>query len=127
MGARRLLAALPVLFGCASLLSGPDQEIHVTSEPSGAAFRFAPTGVTGITPTYVVLPKNTSHQAVFTLECHFDRRANVPRSIGPWILGNVVTGGLGLLIDFTTGSVWKLPYEVVGYMQPIPGCVAEGN
>lgn len=120
-----LLVATLAIGGCATWMGGPDETIYVTSKPNHAYVVFQPTGFTLITPGFVRLPKNTAHQAVFSAPCHIDRREIIKRTVSPWIMGNVVTGGLGLLIDFVSSSGWNLPDELSTVLQPIPGCVVE--
>jgi hypothetical protein len=114
-----------LMVGCATMAHGPEQGVWIKSEPPGARVRVIPTGFEGITPVWIMLPRSTSHQAVLSLVCHEERRVQVDRRLSIMVLGNVFTGGLGLLIDFVTGGAWNLkPDEFRADMGPrTPGCI----
>jgi hypothetical protein len=119
IGTRFVLAAAVLLSGgCASIVSGRKATVAIDSYPSNAhVVVHDKTGreVASVnTPGVVSLNRNgrwflPAHYTA-TIEAPGYQTAEVPirSTINPWILGNVVVGGVpGLIVDDATGACWK--------------------
>lgn len=124
-GQRRRLLSLFVLAlgalssaGCATIVSGSKQNIRFESVPQGAQVSVA--GQMGTTPTDMKLPRKTNHDAEVSYPGYLPAKVQLVRTTNPWVLGNVLIGGLvGLLVDLVSGAFYKLEPERV-YVQLTP-------
>ncbi len=112
---RPLSAALGIalLSGCASIIHGSSQEIALQSNPSGAAV--AVNGVRNAqTPATLSLPRKSAHSLEVTLDGYRPFQIQLQRSTSGWVWGNIAFGGLiGLVVDASTGAMYKLTPEQV--------------
>ena len=93
--------------GCATIVQGRTQGIAVASTPSAATVKVD--GLEATTPGNVELRRNRDYTMVFTKAGFPDRDVKLESGPSPWLLGNIVFGGLiGLIIDFATGGAFKL-------------------
>jgi hypothetical protein len=110
--------------GCASIASGPTQQIKVESNPPGAkiivaekirekgAAKDAPMIFVkkedaGVTPATVVIRRRAG---AILIEKEGYETAEVPlhQTMNPWVLGNVAMGSLlSTSIDSSTGAMYK--------------------
>lgn len=101
-----LIVVLTTFSGCATIIHGNDQKIHVTSNPLGAEVLYHG-AVRGITPTDVTIQRRPLKN-VLTLRKEGYQHAElvVKNSVSLWaLLGNIVFGGVpGWVIDAATGS-----------------------
>jgi len=113
-----LFGALTMLTGCASIINGRQAEVAFDSHPSNAQVVIrdkAGREVAALkTPGVVSLKRNRRFfmpaRYVATVEAPGYQSAQVPlrSTLNPWILGNVVFGGIpGLVVDTATGAAWK--------------------
>ena len=113
-----VLAATTALTGCASIVSGRHADVAIDTYPSNAHVEVRDNSghtVASIeTPGTVSLKRNrrwflpARYTAV--IEAPGYDRACVPirSTVNPWVLGNVVVGGVpGLIVDNATGAVWQ--------------------
>jgi hypothetical protein len=124
------LTALCALSGCASIVSGTRQKIHVFSDPNAALVTVVnkqeETVATTTTPGFVILKRGpgspqyrmTVKKSGYTEEAVLiepDKKGN------PWVFGNIIVGGLlGLAIDSNTGAANHLaPSEVKVHLAPV--------
>jgi hypothetical protein len=111
------VAVLPWLAGCASVMSGRHAEVTINTNPSHAhvvvrdhcgqevASVNTPGRVTLKRKERVIFPARYTA----TIEAPGYHAATIPirSTINPWILGNVIVGGLvGLAVDNVTGAAW---------------------
>lgn len=114
----RILAALLVaalLTGCASIIHGSRQDVRVMSSPSGAVVRVNLNNQATTTPGVLTLNrKEVAYVLTFEKEGYKPVEISLRRTIDGWLFGNILFGGLiGLVIDFASGSSYKLtPDEV---------------
>jgi hypothetical protein len=110
-------AALLTLSGCASIMSGRQAEVAFDSNPSNAQVVIrdqAGREVAALTtPGVVSLKRNRRFfmpaRYNATIDAPGYQPAEVPlrSTLNPWLLGNVVVGGLpGLVVDTATGAAW---------------------
>lgn len=126
MNVRNMFVA-PVLIplaACASIATGTDQPINVSSYPVDGARCVieSPTGekwaVT--TPGAVNVPK-TKHDltATCTKEAEYSGQRVIASEVEPWVFGNIILGGLiGAGIDWATGAIHQYPDSLSINMAP---------
>ena len=107
---------------CATIICGPDQEIHITSTPEGA--RIFVDGVTrGKTPMFTHLLRKRSHTVRIELAGYEEHSVSVSRGLNVWVFGNAIfllAGVLTLLVDIGTGSSGNLtPDHVHAELIPV--------
>ena len=114
----RILAVFLVtalLTGCASIIHGSRQDIRVVSNPSGAIARVNLNNQATTTPGILTLNrKEIGYVLTFEKEGYRSVEVSLRRTVDGWLFGNILFGGLiGIVIDFTSGSAYKLtPDEV---------------
>lgn len=107
-----------MLAGCASVVSGRKMDVALNSNPPGAHVSvFNKKGqrvAAAITPAVVELKRGNGllgpakYTAVIEKPGYRTAKAPLRRSLNPWILGNVVVGGVpGFVIDPVTGAAWN--------------------
>ena len=115
---RPFLAAplLVLLAGCASIVSGTNQDIFFTSEPAGATVTVGP--YSAICPTVMKLKRGKSYVATFKLKGYQTFSIPLGTSFNAWILGNLVFGGIiGVVIDLATGSyLWFDQDHIIAHL-----------
>jgi hypothetical protein len=116
-----VIALLP---GCASIIHGSSQEIALQSNPSGAAV--AVNGVRNAqTPATLSLPRKSAHSLEVTLDGYRPFQIQLQRSTSGWVWGNIAFGGLiGLVVDASTGSMYKLTPDQISAQLQATGSVA---
>jgi hypothetical protein len=124
------VAVLPWFTGCASIMSGRHAELTINSNPHHAHVvvrdRRGQEVAAVSTPGKVTLRRN--ERLIFparytaTIEAPGFHSATIPigSTINPWILGNIIIGGIpGLVVDNATGAAWK-PRDSEIYHQLTP-------
>lgn len=107
----RLLSAIfaPVLGGCAVLINGSHQRIDFESQPPGATVHVG--GETVQTPGSLILPRGDTYQAVFERPGYQPATRTIDRKLSTALVANILTAGLGLIVDFTLGYWLGSPWE----------------
>jgi len=111
-------AAVPLLSGCASIISGRQAQVAIDSYPSNAHVVVHDNDGREVaslnTPGVVTLKRNRRYflpaRYTATIEAPGYAPSVVPirSTVNPWILGNVVIGGIpGLVVDNATGAAWR--------------------
>lgn len=111
--------ALIALAGCASIISGRNQEVSFASNPEGVTV--AVNGrILGKTPLTVNLQKKSGQSLVFSKEGYKTLSMELETSVNGWFWGNIVLGGLiGSTTDGVTGSVYKYaPSQYMVTLEP---------
>ena len=108
-----LLAALPLLTACGTIMHGPRQQIDVQSSPSGAKIEASPAIGTFTTPTTLNLERKNSYVLTFSSPGYTDGKFNINNSIGAGtvIADVLLTGLVGVVVDGMTGSWYGLSPE----------------
>ena len=106
-----VLAVLPILAGCATILHGPNQSVEISSDPPGAKVLVLPEQTTLVTPGTADVSRKRIHTLLFELPCYrpatgyLDRDADETHAV----LLNLILGGIiGISIDYSTGAVFRL-------------------
>lgn len=114
---RTLFVSLVVLLstGCATIMHGTSQDVGLSSTPTNAKV-MVDNHELGKTPTVVKLSRKDNHIVRMELDGYQPFEATITRSTSGWVWGNLVFGGLiGLVVDATSGGLYKLsPEQVAG-------------
>jgi uncharacterized protein YceK len=128
-----VLAACSLLTGCASIISGRNADIAIDSYPSNAHVIIHDSDGRQVaslnTPGVVSLKRNRRYflpaRYTATIEAPGFAPAQVPirSTMNPWIVGNIVIGGIpGLIVDNATGAAWKpIQSEIHSQLAPLVG------
>lgn len=101
-----LITALFLNTGCATIMSGESQDLQVFSEPSGAIVTV--NGEKKLTPNVFFLNRRRGpYKVTFEKPGYRSVTIELKRGTNSWAWGNIVTGGLGLIVDILTGSIRK--------------------
>lgn len=102
------------LAGCGTLMHGSSQLINVASTPSGASISV--NGITNAqTPAILSLSRKSGHAIAISLDGYQPFQMQMQRGTSGWVWGNIIFGGLiGLVVDASTGGMYKLTPEQIG-------------
>lgn len=116
------------LAGCGTIIHGNDQQIGITSTPSGAEVLYDG-AVRGITPCQVSISRRPLKTVlVLQKDGYENEEVTIKAEVSLWaLLGNIVIGGIpGYIIDAATGSFGA--YYTETYAADLsPMGVAEGR
>ena len=113
------VGALIVLAGCATILGGgSSQNVTIQAAPPGATFTIkASSGIqmaAGTLPQTVRLPRKNEYEIDFTAPGYQPRSIALTRGTNGWVFGNLVVGWIvGFIVDFATGSAYKIEPALV--------------
>lgn len=119
-------AALLLLPGCATVVTGTSQTVVVSSNPSGASCTTDHGGAIPSTPGAVSVGKSGSDLTVTCSKPGY-RTASVsaPSSFNSFtfinLTGGLLYGAVAMLVDAATGGNFDYPALVTVNMTPIPG------
>ena len=124
------LAALILVSGCASIISGTTQEVAVNSSPDGATCDITRQGVRlqqVVTPASAMVQRTNRDLLVSCTKPGYQAAtATDPSGVEPWVFGNLLAGGvIGLVVDLSTGAVNKYASPASIVLQPAPPPVAQ--
>ena len=99
--------------GCASIVSGRNQDISVRSNPPGASVEIDGMPM-GKTPVTTEVKRKKRHQIKIEKQGYLEETRTTKKGFNWWFAGNVIFGGIiGIIIDFATGAVYSVsPDEV---------------
>ena len=99
--------------GCASIIHGGHQDIHITSTPTKATVRID--GMKrGQTPIMANLRRGQSHLVDLSLDGYEEHQVMLDSRLSGWIWGNIIFGWVpGFIIDSVTGAAKELHPESV--------------
>lgn len=107
------------LGGCATIAGGgSSQPITLQGTPSEATYTIhSSSGIqmsSGTLPTTVSLPRKNEYQIDVALDGYETQTTSLSRGTNGWVWGNLVFGWIvGFIVDFATGSAYKLQPAVV--------------
>lgn len=117
--------AMAGLAGCASVTSGPNQDVSFDSDPTGA-FCEAYYGeqlafVIGKTPRDASIPKsNRDLTIVCNKDGYAEARYDVPSEFNPAVAGNLILGGLvGVAVDVASGAGTRYESDITVRLTPL--------
>jgi hypothetical protein len=113
-----VVGAALLVSGCASIISGRTATVQIDSVPSNAQVvihdKHGKQVIATTTPASVELRRKDKFiwpaKYTATIEKPGYKTATVPidSKINPWIVGNIVVGGvIGLAVDNATGAAWQ--------------------
>ncbi len=112
--------ALLVATGCATIVHGTNQQVSISSTPSGASVRVNGQYY-GVTPLVLNLRRKEIHIVQMTKEGYQDYEITLERAISAWTVGNAAFGD-GLIfaaLDGMDGAFYRLhPDELVATLSP---------
>lgn len=106
-----LLAVFAV--NCGSIVHQTTQQVHVNSEPPGAAVTVACGDVSNdpklVTPAVVTLHRKPDYCGIkLNKEGYAEKELKFGRQMSGWYLGNILIGGIiGLIVDAANGAMWN--------------------
>ncbi len=109
--------------GCATVVHlGSNEELSVSSEPSGATVVIDGTE-RGVTPLATKVERKKDHAVVLTKEGFEEAQSRVESHISWWVAGNIIVGGLvGILVDVMSGGGYTIdPDKVAVTLKPVEG------
>jgi hypothetical protein len=107
------LATSILLSACGAIMHGSSQQIGISSSPTSA--RVLINGVeSGVTPLVADLKRKGPHVIAVRADGYEPYEIALTRSVSGWVWGNLVFGGLiGLVVDASTGGLYKLSPEQI--------------
>jgi len=106
--------------GCATLMSGVQQKIEVSSSPEGAQV-VCDGGQRTVTPGVILVQKRAHHRLTFSKPGYLPVSVELPRRVQWLVLGDVFFLILpGLVIDFLGGGAFALPEQMKVRLTPAP-------
>lgn len=107
--------ALLTLAACATIMHGTNQDVGISSSPTGA-FVSIDNADKGRTPLITKLSRRDNHVVRIEMAGYAPFEATMTRSVSGWVWGNIAFGGLiGLAVDAVSGGLYKLsPEQVTG-------------
>jgi uncharacterized protein YceK len=133
------LALLLASSGCASVINGRHADVAFNTFPTSAHVTVRDDSGREVaeldTPGVVTLKRSRPYflpaRYTATIEAPGYAPAEVPirSTVNPWILGNVVFGGIpGLVVDSATGAAWRpRRREIVHELAPLHGALPTGS
>ena len=102
-----------ILSGCATIMKGNSQIVQVSSVPDGAQIRINGVAI-GTSPMSVKLDTSQEYDVELELEGYLPYSVKIKKSVSGWVWANILNAGLfGVIIDFSSGAVYKLDKEQV--------------
>ena len=119
----RLVSLVFVCFlttGCATILKGTNQEIPISSDPSGADI-FVDGNLVGTTPADVQIKRKRDHLVEIKKTGYQPKSVPVVKNVGGAVWGNILAGGLiGWGVDAATGAQNNLtPKTIYVRLEPV--------
>ena len=108
-----------MLSGCATIAGGgPNQPVTIQSTPSAANFTIQSSSglqmAQATTPSTVSLPRKNEYQIQITMPGYQPQSTVLTKGTNGWIWGNLFVGWIvGFIVDFATGSAYKLEPSLV--------------
>ena len=108
-----VLIAFAALSNCATVFNDQEPLVGIGSQPAGAEV-YVNGEYVGATPVQVELSVHREHTIVFRKEGFDDRTFRLSNEVGVlWIVLDVVTGLIPLIVDAATGNWLELSDETV--------------
>ena len=103
---------------CATIISTAKQNIQFKSNPSNASI-FIDEVEVGKTPLEKTLSTNREHILEIKLDGYKTYETKLTKTLNGWFFGNILIGGIiGLIIDASTGAMYKLtPSQINAELQ----------
>ena len=111
---------LLLLAGCATIVSGPDQVVRVTSNPPDAMVS-ADGLERGTTPIQICLARDRGHVVAIDLPGYKQYEIPITRTVSGWFFGNLIFAcPLGMIVDAADGAIYALePNPIHVVLEPL--------
>lgn len=121
-----MIAAIPVLAACATIMHGTSQDVGIFSSPTGAQVTVDGAQY-GVTPVDVSLKRNENHTVKIALQGYQPFEMVLTHSVSGWVWVRLLCGDiLGLAVDAITGGLYKLnPAQAMAELHSAEHQVAE--
>lgn len=107
------LASFLLIQACGTIIHGTTQQVGISSSPSSAVVSINGQNV-GETPVIIDLKRKDSHFVKIDLPGYQTYETTLSRKVSGWVWGNIVFGGIiGLVVDASTGGMYKLTPEQI--------------
>lgn len=129
MKLRNAIAAVCLLpaAACATIMQGSKQGVSVSSTPTGASIS-ADGQPMGTTPAVLRLARRDSHVVRLDLEGYQPFEMKLEKKTSGWVWGNIVFGGvIGVVVDGTTGAMFKLSPGTIDASMQTRTAVVDGK
>jgi uncharacterized protein YceK len=108
----RILSLAVLLNGCATIVSGRQQQLALSVNPPGTIVCINGKQA-GTTPMVAKLDRKESYVFLFEHPGYKPAVLAVTQQVNPWIVGNfvplvLIPGPIGLIVDISTGAVHSL-------------------
>ncbi|MEM7166961.1 MAG: hypothetical protein AAF581_15965 [Planctomycetota bacterium] len=98
-----LCLAVPLLNGCATIVTGTRKSVNFVTEPAGATITVQEKQI--VSPASVELRRGRTVTATVSLDGYEDVQFEMKKNFQGWFLGNILIGGLvGMIIDLGSGA-----------------------
>ena len=117
-------AAMMLITGCASVISGTSQNVNVQSIPAGAKATFfnkkGEAVTTQTTPFIAPLQRSETYKLKVELENYEPYNGDLKKGLNGWYLGNFIFGGaVGMLVDMGSGAANSQPATIKIELAPV--------
>lgn len=103
-----VMAAVPFLTGCATVISGSNQKVNVNSIPSGAMAK-VDGNMAAVTPTVFTLERKVDHTVEISKAGYRTATVILRHTINGATAGNIIAPGIiGIGVDALSGAMYKL-------------------
>ncbi len=105
-------------FGCGTILHGSNQQVMLQSEPSGAEI-YSNGALLGRTPMTATFSRGQAQILTFKMAGFGDQSLQIARGVdGAALVGDLLLGVVPIVVDFATGSMYKLsPSQAIVVMR----------
>ena len=108
-----IISIILLVSNCATLFKGTTEEVNLTSEPLKAEV-FVNGQSRGATPIALKLESKKTYSIEFRKEGYKSRTYNIANHVGAgWIILDVLTGLVGVIVDAATGAWYSLDQKNV--------------
>jgi hypothetical protein len=103
--------AIVALAGCATMINGSSQTVHLLSQPPGAQVEVS--GQSAVTPAAVQLPRSSTHVVRFRKAGYEDAERLIGQRMSGYVFLDYMLGIVPVLVDYSTGGFYELDPTLV--------------
>ena len=112
---------------CASIITGPTDDVKIESTPSGANYE-TNTGHRGVTPATIQISDSINLSVRVWMDGYQSANGTLESKMSMWFLGNIVFGGIiGIIVDLATGNYQTHSDSILIQLAPIAAPKATGG
>jgi hypothetical protein len=117
-----VLSYAVALAGCATMITGSTQTIHIASNEANVKVTVQPGNLIATAPSALTLKRNESgYRLRFEKEGFESVDVRLSSGTNGWVFGNLLIGGIiGLAVDYSNGAAYTLsPDSVTANLKPL--------